>query len=417
MRRILKIISALIGTLILYISFYLFISNEEIPRGISGIEADKLAQKMMNAIDKKAFDTTEILEWNFRNKHQYKWKKQEGLVEVSWDKNKVILDLIDYSKSIGDNPKIIKDAFNFFNNDSFWLVAPYKVFDKGVERSIVKYQDKDALLVKYNSGGSTPGDSYLWILDSTYVPTSFKMWTKIIPIGGVSATWNDTRTCASGIKLPTNHILSMFGIKITMSEVRAYNPNSDILAHKILKAIKNDAFKSTQYIEWSFMDRRFYKWDKKNHIIDVSWNDARVILYKNELKKSTVYLKEKKVPYNESLVKRALKLFNNDSFWLVAPHKLFDKGVFRSIDYINGKEALRVKYPIDESIKKKSYVWVLDEKYIPNSCKMYINNSDIKVDTSTWENWTITSSGTYLPKNHTLADGRKLSMGNVKAYN
>ena len=209
MKKILKVIGLFITIAIVATGVYYVANNEALPKGVQGKEAEKLAKKMMSAINKSAFDHTEILEWSFRGKHHYVWKKQEGLVDVSWDSNLVTVNLNDYSKSIGDTPKLIKKAINFFNNDSFWLVAPYKVFDDGVERSIVNVDGKDALLIKYTSGGTTPGDSYLWILDENYVPVSFKMWTQIIPIGGLAATWNDFITSDSGIMLP-NHIHSPF---------------------------------------------------------------------------------------------------------------------------------------------------------------------------------------------------------------
>lgn len=56
------------------------------------------------------------------------------------------------------------------------MVAPYKVFDKGVERTLIKTKNnKDVLLVTYTSGGSTPGDSYLWLLDDNEKPNAFKI--------------------------------------------------------------------------------------------------------------------------------------------------------------------------------------------------------------------------------------------------
>ena len=36
---------------------------------------------------------------------------------------------------------------------------------------------------------------------------------------------------------------------------------------------------------------------------------------------------------------------------------------------------------------------------------------------ATWEDWFVTESETMLPKSHTFSGGRKLSMGDVKAYN
>ena len=71
-----------------------------------------------------------------------------------------------------------------------------------------------------------------------------------------------------------------------------------------------------------------------------------MLLYPNDLEKSRAYLKGKEIENNSSLVKRAQDLFNNDSFWLVAPHKLFEPGICRSIVTIDGKEALKVHYTI-----------------------------------------------------------------------
>jgi len=417
MKKLLKIIGLIITVIILATALYCFAINESLPKGIYGKEADELAEKMMSAIDKKAFDNTEILKWSFRDKHHYEWKKQEGLVNVSWDSILVTVNLNDYSKSIGASPKLIETAIKFFNNDSFWLIAPYKVFEDGIERSIVKVDGKDALLIKYTSGGTTPGDSYLWILDENYAPVSFKMWTQIIPIGGVSATWNNLITADSGIKLPTSHTLSIFGYKINMGEVKAYNPNADTLAHNMLKAVKHEAYRNTRYIDWSFKGKRFYKWDKKRHIVDVKWNDARVLLHPNELTKSTVYLNDKEVSFNDNLVKRALRFFNNDSFWLVAPHKLFEPGIYRSIRMIDGKEALHVKYSRGGTTPGDSYVWILDENYMPTNYQMYLQKMK-KIGTSvSWEDWTLTESGTLLPKNHIYLNGKIINMGEVKGYN
>jgi len=417
MKKILKIIGVLITVAIVAIGIYYIANNEALPKGVQGKEAEELAEKMMSAINKRAFDSAEILEWSFRGKHHYVWKKQQGLVDVSWDSISVTVNLNDYSKSIGTSSELIETAINFFNNDSFWLIAPYKVFDDGVERSIVKVDNKDALLIKYTSGGTTPGDSYLWILDENYMPVSFKMWTQIIPIGGVSATWNDYITADSGIKLPTSHTLSLFGMKIDMGEVKAYNPDADKLAHTILNAIKHEAYKNTRYIDWSFRKKRFYKWDKKQHIVEVKWNDASVLLHPNDLTKSSVYLNDKEVSYNENLVKRAFNLFNNDSFWLVAPHKLFEPGIYRSIEMIDGQEALHVKYSVGGSTPGDSYTWILDENNLPTSYKMYVPSMKMNGVSATWEDWIETASGTLLPKNHTFSSGNMLSMGDVKGYN
>lgn len=417
MKKFFKFLGVIIVLLIASIAIYYFVNNESLPEGTAGKEADELAQKMVNAMNKEAFDTTEIIEWSFRDTNYYKWKKQEGLVEVSWGENRVTLNLEDISKSEGASEELIQKALGYFNNDSFWLLAPYKVFDEGVERKIVDYEGNKALLVTYTSGGSTPGDSYLWILDENGIPISYKMWVSIIPLGGVSATWNDWKQAESGIKLPTTHTLSLFGMELNMGDVKAYNPNADALAEKILKAVKHEAYKTTRYIDWSFGGRRFYKWDKQEHIIEVKWNDARVMLQPNNLDKSVAYLNDKEIPNNTDLVNRALRTFNNDSFWLVAPHKLFEPGIIRSIVMVDGKESLQVKYTVGGSTPGDSYVWTLDENNMPVSYLMTVPSMKMKGVPATWEDWIETESGTMLPTMHTFSSGNKLSMGEVKGYN
>ena len=233
MRKKLKYLGSFLTVIATIILGFYLCNNESLPIGESGQRADLLAHKMLKAIGHDAYKNTNVLEWTFREKNNYKWFKQQNIVEVSWDNIKVILNTKDTSKSevfINNkkekNLELITKAKDNFNNDSFWLIAPHKVFDNGVTRSIVNYEGKDALLVTYNSGGSTPGDSYLWILDEKGMPTDYKMWTKIIPIGGTAASWNNWKETETGLKLPTEHSLSLIGLislKIDMGNVKAYN--------------------------------------------------------------------------------------------------------------------------------------------------------------------------------------------------
>jgi len=230
MIKVLKISGIALALLTLFIIGFYLINNEPLPKGETGTKADLLASKILKSINHEAFEETKLLEWSFRGKNKYKWYKQKNIVEVSWDNHKVILNTKNPKKSeaFTDNKKnndteLITKALNYFNNDSFWLVAPHKIYDNGVTRSLVNYNNKEALLVTYNSGGSTPGDSYLWIVDENGMPTDFKMWVKIIPIGGIGATWNKWKETKAGIKLPTEHELSLLGLKINMGNVQASN--------------------------------------------------------------------------------------------------------------------------------------------------------------------------------------------------
>ena len=425
MKKILKLIGIFLALLFIVSAIFYTIYNESLPKGIKNEKAEALATKMMKALNYDAYKSVEVLEWSFRGENYYKWYKEENVVEVSWGSNKVILNTkkpalseVFVSETKTENQELIKNAIDYFNNDSFWLVAPFKIFDAGVERSIVKHNEKDALLITYTTGGSTPGDSYLWILDENNFPTSYKMWTRIIPIGGIEASWSDWKKTEAGFKLPTKHKMSLFGLELDMGDVKASNPKADTLAREILKSIKHEAYKTTRYIDWSFGGRRAYKWDKKEHIVEVSWDKIKVILHPNNLEKSTVFIDNKETTENkEKIVKRAESSFNNDSFWLVAPHKLFEDGIIRSIVQVDGKDALKVKYTTGGSTPGDSYTWILNDAFLPIKYLMDVPSMKMNQVPATWDDWYTTASGTLLPKSHTFSGGRKLSMGEVKAYN
>ncbi|MEL6988023.1 MAG: hypothetical protein AAGK97_09340, partial [Bacteroidota bacterium] len=202
--------------------FYL-IKNEKVPTGKEGPAAEALTDKMFQAINKSAWETTPYITWNFADRNQYVWDKINHNVEVRSGTSRVLLntkrvDGIAYDNEVevtGDKAnKLIQKAWSNFCNDSFWLNAPSKARDPGTSRYLVNTKDgKEALMIKYNSGGVTPGDTYLWFLDETGLPTSYKMWVKIIPIGGVEWGWNDWLTLNDGAKVSSLH-KGLFDIQI-----------------------------------------------------------------------------------------------------------------------------------------------------------------------------------------------------------
>lgn len=210
---------------LLFFGFLYLKYNEDLPQGIQGKKADALALKMLDALNYEAYKNTDYIEWTFKKRHHYNWKKNEDICEVYWKQYKVTLDLTDNSKSKAfvhsfkvDNEladELIEKAIKYFNNDSFWLVAPYKAFDKGTERRLVTLENNnEALLITYTSGGDTPGDSYLWLLDNNGKPKAFKMWTSLLPIDGLKVTWSDWTTTKTGAQLPTFHKLMVLGLEI-----------------------------------------------------------------------------------------------------------------------------------------------------------------------------------------------------------
>lgn len=229
MKKVFKIVIGAIIFLtlpsLLLFGFVYFKYNEELPKGVESPQADVLAHRMLDALNYEAYKNTDYIEWTLKKRHHFKWNKAKNTCVVLWKDYKVNLDLATPSQSdvFKNNVKIegdkkqepIEKATNYFNNDSFWLVAPYKVFDPGVTRRIVPLDKREkALLVTYNSGGTTPGDSYLWYFDASGKPKYFKMWVDILPIDGLKASWSDWMTTETGAMLPTYHKLLIMGIEI-----------------------------------------------------------------------------------------------------------------------------------------------------------------------------------------------------------
>jgi len=229
-----KIIILTILTTGISIGLFLLLLSEDLPKGKEGKYAEIMAQKILHAINKNAYDSTNFISWDFRDKH-YEWNKSKNIATITWKTNEVQLHLDNiraskillYEKKLTENEKnkLIKKCVDYFNNDSFWVIAPFKLYDPGTKRSLVKYEGKDALLITYTSGGSTPGDSYLWIVDENFIPTKFKMWVSIIPIGGLEATWDGWKQTATSALLPTRHSLPL-GLSLDLN-TKTYNESSN----------------------------------------------------------------------------------------------------------------------------------------------------------------------------------------------
>jgi len=233
-----------LASLLLILTVLGIIAHESRPATSPSPEADALAQKMMAAVNKTAWDTTNIISWDFAGRQKYLWDKSRNYVKVMWSDNEVLL----HTKSVtgksfakgvevtGEKAtKLVSQAWKHFCNDSFWLNAVVKAFDTGTSRSIVSTKDdRQAMMVSYDSGGVTPGDAYGWILDKNGLPKSWKMWVGIIPVGGLEFTWEDWITLDTGAKISTLHKSKIFNLKLSdvkgAASLAAYGLTSDPFA-------------------------------------------------------------------------------------------------------------------------------------------------------------------------------------------
>ena len=226
MKKFFKWTGIIVGILVIILITWGVIAHEPLPQGQDSPLADGLARRMLTAIDKPAWDSTAVIRWNFGGRHDFVWDRTRHLVEVSWNNKRVLLDpgsvrgiaYVDGEQLTGESAtKLVRTAWDHFNNDSFWLNAPAKVFDPGVSRKVVidPETQKTGLLVTYASGGTTPGDSYLWWLDDSGQPNAWQMWVQMIPVGGIRATWQNWTTLPSGARISTEHEMGQLTLKLS----------------------------------------------------------------------------------------------------------------------------------------------------------------------------------------------------------
>ncbi len=201
-----------------------FFVSKKLPVGVKSSKTDTMIQTMNEALNKAAWDSTRYVKWTFQDNHHYVWDKDENLAQVSWKDNRVLLDPdevtgVAYAQNVKqsgkDAEKLVKKAWGFWCNDMFWLIAPFKVNDPGVTHELVEDENGERLKVTYNSGGVTPGDSYVWSFDEEGRPKEYEMYVGVFPIKGISVPWENWKKITSGALISTAHgpMLSMEGVQ------------------------------------------------------------------------------------------------------------------------------------------------------------------------------------------------------------
>lgn len=207
----------LVGFGVLYVIY-----NEPLPEGKAGAEAQALKEELYAAVNKAAWDQTRYIQWTFADRHDFLWDRERNLVEVSWGDTRVLLEpgtksgvIYEDGKRQEANQSTFDAAYRNFINDAFWLNAFVQLEDAELKVVDLKEEEGRGLLATYPSGGVTPGDSYLWILDDNGLPKAWKMWVKIIPIGGIRTSWENWTTLPTGAKVAQNHSMGFMDVAIT----------------------------------------------------------------------------------------------------------------------------------------------------------------------------------------------------------
>ncbi len=223
-RRALKIAGGVALALVLLVGGVYFGFRHGMPDTTSA-DADPLARRMLAAVDAEAWARTGAVRWTAPDGGRHVWDRQRGYHRYERRGLMVQLDLgtregVAYrggrrlSGREADEAREL--AYARFCNDSFWLNPVPKAFDGGTTRSLAPdVNGRDGVLVSYASGGVTPGDKYLWILDADARPVAWRMWVSVLPIPGLEASWEGWTRLPTGAWISTLHRIGPVTLRIT----------------------------------------------------------------------------------------------------------------------------------------------------------------------------------------------------------
>ena len=121
-----------------------------------------------------------------------------------------------------DKAAILDEAYRAFINDTWWLAAPFKVFDEGVHRAVM---DGDIRLTFDAGVGLTSGDAYLFHLDDDANLTG---WSFDLESGWSASFMRAERQTVHGVTFHTHHHGPLgFGVRIDQLQGRQ-SPAPDI---------------------------------------------------------------------------------------------------------------------------------------------------------------------------------------------
>ena len=141
-------------------------------------KADEIAAKVMTALGgQENYDNTRYLAWRFFGRRLHVWDKWTGNVRIEDGKGMTILMNINTKQGkawqdgepVQDETAIanaLKQGYEMWINDSYWLVMPYKLKDPGVtlvysgDRAMESGAMAHVLTLTFDSVGVTPQNKY-----------------------------------------------------------------------------------------------------------------------------------------------------------------------------------------------------------------------------------------------------------------
>jgi hypothetical protein len=207
------------------------------PHGTPGPAADALAARIETAVGIEAWNDVGVVSWSFRGQDNWVWDRVRGVARLetsagavlldTWDRSGIVVDTA--SKSGGRDvvdPSRLSQAWELFINDSFWLNPFATLRNQGAHRELVVVDGVTALLIRYQGGGVTPGDSYAFFVDDNGLPTRWKLWVQVVPVKGFETTFEDW-VDVDGARLATSH-KGPGGLNVGTGPIRAGKTLADV---------------------------------------------------------------------------------------------------------------------------------------------------------------------------------------------
>lgn len=134
------------------------------------------------------------------------WDREGDRVRVEWPvgEDSMAVAILRLGESTPDAPvgvawingmpstpadSLLHDGYARFINDSYWLVAPFKTLDPGVNRGLAPDSTDRVLALSFDGVGMTPGDRY-WLAPGP--DGALARWTYLLEGDTTMTTWTWT---------------------------------------------------------------------------------------------------------------------------------------------------------------------------------------------------------------------------------
>lgn len=201
--------------------------TRELPEATPGPAAERMTLSLEEYTGVQAWKNTDAIRFRFKpgnRVHLFDRNRRMARVEFPAEDHSItVLFHLDSRKGIvmengselegSARDAWIDKAYRAHLNDVFWLNPFAALRAPGAVRRLT---DDNALLVTYETGGVTPGDSYL-IYAENGKPVRWLLWTQAIPARGIEFSFEDWKEFDNGLKISQKRV--SFLREITLDDI------------------------------------------------------------------------------------------------------------------------------------------------------------------------------------------------------